>query len=133
MIHKLQFSLMLALFITISGCNAFRPSVEKQSVVTHAGNPMQVLSAPKDIKAGKPLVVTGQTFVGNNVIDQDISGWFAMPYDHWMTIKAQLDKDKADGRLIVPPLAPPAATPPKPVSQKQIENFILGQYVRLEK
>lgn len=104
MIKMLLFLPTLTLLLILSDCS-IRPQENTKYVVVGTGDPVQV-AANEDGKTTK-VVVTGTTLKGGAVAKQDISGWITMPPGHWSVISAQLEKDKAEGRLITFPQPTP--------------------------
>ncbi len=99
MIRTLLFLTMSILLLTTLGCS--RPKDSQTYVVIEAGDPIQAVDK-KDGK-GERIIVTGTTLKGNVVTTQDVTGWFMMPPSHWKIISAQIEKDKAEGRIITFP------------------------------
>jgi hypothetical protein len=79
-----QFLLIGIVFMTILGC--LRPKSETIHLVSHPGNPIRILGIDK-----KPAKVTGQSLKNpETLFEQDVTGWIAMPEDHWEVIKQDL-------------------------------------------
>lgn len=87
--------LTLTLCFLISGCGV-RPSETKTYVVVRPGDPIQIV----DLKAqkGEKVEVTGSTLKGGAVSSEDVTGWIAMPPEHWEIIKAALEKTQAPNK-----------------------------------
>ncbi len=93
MIRMLQCSLMLVLFSMTLGCSV-RPKEKQTYVVVEPGDPIQALDSKEN-----RIIVTGSTLKGGTIATQDVTGWVMMPPSHWRVVSAQLEKDKAEGRL----------------------------------
>lgn len=93
--------MMLVLLLTVWGCSA-RPVDNQTFIVVQPGDPIQAL---KEVASKtQTIIVTGTTLKGGAIANQDVSGWVMMPPSHWVVISAQLEKDKAEGRLLTFPV-----------------------------
>lgn len=78
--------LILSIFLLLIGCNGptLGPTVRTDYLILSPGTPLQILSNTK--VTGRALSSSGGT------VDQDISGWIAMPPDHWEVVKKKLQE-----------------------------------------